>query len=144
MANLRGITSKQAFNILDSGIRNNEVLKGPPLSFVILDNGGHVKLAHSQDGCSIARYEIALGKAYAALAMGFNSREFYNYVKQGILPELFGTAINGSLNGKFIPQPGGVLIKDGDEIIGAIGISGASSDYDEDIAIKAIADINLQ
>ncbi len=140
----RGITAKNAFDILNAAIKANQERNGPALAFVILDNGGHVKLSHVQDGCAIARYDIALGKAYASLAMGFNSRQFYNYVKQGTLPEMFANSINGALNGKFIALPGGVLIHSQGVAIGAIGISGASSDYDEEIAMKAISLAKLE
>jgi len=90
------------------------------------------------------RYEIALGKASAALGMGFGTRQFNTLIQNGILPEMFANCINGAAQGNFIPLPGGVLIMDNNrETIGAVGISGANSDQDESVAIQVIEAENL-
>jgi uncharacterized protein GlcG (DUF336 family) len=115
----------------------------PPLSVVVLDEGGQVKASASEDNVGIARNDIALGKAHAALGMGFGTRQFFNLVQQKVLPEMFASTINGATAGKFIPLPGGVLINDENGVIGALGISGASSNQDEEIACLAIQSLGL-
>ncbi len=63
-------------------------MKMPPLAIVILDQGSKVKAVICDDGVGTLRYEIALGKASAALGMGFGTRQFHHYIKNGILPEM--------------------------------------------------------
>ncbi|AWB65654.1 cellulose-binding protein [Saccharobesus litoralis] len=140
--NTRGITLLQAQSILDSALALAITYQTPPLAIVILDNGGHVKVASCQDGVGTARFEIAQHKANAALAMGFDSGQFYQLVNNQVLPEMFATCINGATQGKFIPLPGGVLINHNKQTLGAIGISGASSGMDEKIALQAINSIH--
>lgn len=88
------------------------------------------------------RPEIAIGKAYGALAMGFGSRELANRVKER--GAVFLDAVNAMIGGKLIPAPGGVLVKDGNgNIIAAVGISGDASDRDEACAVAGIAAAGL-
>lgn len=111
----------------------------PPLAIVILDNRSQIKASISDDGVGTLRHDIALGKASAALGMGFGTRQLHTLIKDGILPEMFANCINGAATGNFIPLPGGVLIlNELKEVIGAIGISGANSNQDESIAIELI------
>ena len=141
--NPRGITLDQAQEILTTVLKNAREVNSAPLSIAILDNGGHLKAYASEDGSGTQRGKIAQGKANAALGMGFGTRQFYNLVQQGVLPEMFASTINGASNGEFIPLPGGVLILEADVIIGALGISGASSNEDEQIAVNAIERCHL-
>ena len=115
-----------------------------PLAIVILDERSQVKASICDDGCGTLRYQIALGKASAALGMGFGTRQFHQLVKNNVLPEMFANCINGASNGHFVPLPGGVLILDQQKnIIGAVGISGASSEQDEKVAITLINHVDL-
>ncbi len=119
-------------------------IKIPPLAIVILDHRSKVKAAICNDGVGTLRYDIALGKASRALGMGFGTRQFHAFVKEGLLPEMFANCINGAAQGHFIPLPGGVLILDENQaIIGAVGIFGANSDQDEAVAIPMIESENL-
>jgi len=140
---MRGIKLKAALNLIEYGLEEAEKQNSAPLTLVVLDNGGHIKASASQDNSGTARFDIAKGKAAAALGLGFGTRQFYNLVNKNVLPEMFATTINGATGGNFIPLPGGVLILEAGEVIGAIGISGASSDLDEFIAIKAIERLGL-
>lgn len=135
---MRGITLKSASIIIQQSISIARNLKLPPLAVVVLDSGGHVKVSSSEDGTGTLRHEIAVGKASAALGIGFGTRKFHHMVEKGELPEMFANSINGASKGKFIPLPGGVLILENKDIIGAVGISGANSDQDEAVAIGAI------
>ena len=107
-----------------------------PLTVVVLDAGGHVLAAARQDGASNNRFEIAHGKAYGALALGMGSRSIMERAEQ---QAYFIAAAAAALGGRLIPVPGGVLVRDKDgTIMGAVGISGDSSDNDETAASTAI------
>ncbi len=135
---MRGIQLRQALKIIENTLSLARQASMPPLTLVVLDNGAHVKASASEDGSGTARFQIAKGKAAAALGMGFGTRQFHDLISQGVLPEMFANTINGANNGEFIPLPGGILIYEGKALIGAIGISGASSDQDEQLALAGI------
>lgn len=114
-----------------------------PLAVVVLDAGGHIRAIERQDGASIHRPEIAMGKAYGALAMGLGSRSLADRVKER--GAVFLDAVNGMLGGRLVPVPGGVLVRDGaGRIIAAVGISGDASDRDEDCAVAGIESVGLR
>ncbi len=115
----------------------------PPLAIVILDAAGLVKFAATQDGAGPLRHPIALAKANAAIGMGMNTRQLFTLFEQGVLPDRFATSISAVSAQGFAPQPGGELIWQAGALIGSIGISGASSDQDEAIAIKALRELDL-
>lgn len=140
---MRGISLRQAQTAIDCALGYASQHSLPPLTVVVLDSGAHVKACASADGAGTQRYEIALGKASAALGMGFGTRAFSELVKQGTLPAMFASTINGATQGRFIPLPGGVLILDDGQVAGAIGVSGASSDTDESVAVAAIEQCGL-
>lgn len=136
--NHRGLSLIDAQNIVSealSGARKNML---QPLTIAVLDSGGHLKAFASEDGSGTQRGEIAEGKANAALGMGFSSGQFNTLVKNNVLPEMFAVCINGATHGQFIPLPGGLLIYENENVVGAVGISGASSEEDEKIAVSAI------
>lgn len=134
----RGISLNNAQNIVSTALSVARHKHASPLSMALLDSGGHLKAFASEDGSGIHRGKIAKGKANAALGMGFGTGKFNALVKNNVLPEMFAACINGVTQGQFIPLPGGVLIIEDAQIIGALGISGASSAVDESIAISAI------
>lgn len=104
-----------------------------PLAIAILDAGGHLIAFRREDGAGILRAEIAIGKAHGALGMGIGSRTIRDRLKER---PAFQSAIAAASDGRFIPVPGGVLILNGaGAAIGAIGISGDTSDKDEYAAI---------
>ena len=140
----QGLTLQQAQHILQQALALSTELSAAALSIAILDAGGHLKAFASEDRAGIARAQIAQGKAAAALGMGFGTRKLHNLIVQGILPQMFATCINGATQGSFIPLPGGVLIYHQDNLLGAVGISGASSDLDEKVAVRAIERCHLQ
>lgn len=111
-----------------------------PLSVAVLDAGGHVKAFQKQDGSSLMRFEIAVGKAFGALAVGAGSR-WLNAA--GIERPHFVQALTVASGGKIVPVPGGVLILEDGEILGAVGISGDTSDNDEACAVSGIESAGL-
>lgn len=104
-----------------------------PLSVVVLDARGALRALAAQDGTSVKRSEIAIGKANAAISMGLGTRDIAKR------PPQFLAAVTHAVGGLFVPVPGGVLVKDAaGEILGAVGVSGDTSDNDEAAAIAGI------
>ncbi|MDF2997562.1 MAG: uncharacterized protein K0R27_3199 [Xanthobacteraceae bacterium] len=107
-----------------------------PLTVVMLDAGGHPVAAKREDGSGILRYEIAFGKAYGALGFGFGSRTLAGRAAK--VP-MFFTAVSAAAEGRIVPVPGGVLIRNtAGHVIGAVGISGDTGDNDEAAAMHGI------
>ena len=107
-----------------------------PISVAVLDAGGHVRAFEREDGPGNARFEVAFGKANGALALGLGSRALMARAEQ---QPYFISAVSGLVPGGLVPVPGGVLIQtDGGELIGAMGVSGDTSDNDEAVAVTAI------
>lgn len=111
-----------------------------PLTVAVLGADGHLKVLLRQDGTSLMRSEIAQGKARGAIGMGLGSRALYQRAQE---QPFFIQAMNAIAGGSLVPVPGGVLIKSEGEIIGAVGITGDTSDNDEACAIHAIEAVNL-
>jgi uncharacterized protein GlcG (DUF336 family) len=108
-----------------------------PLAVVVMDARGALKAAAAEDGASLKRAEIAMGKAHGALAMGLGSRTL---AKMATERPFFVAAVTHAVGGSLIPVPGGVLVKDGaGALLGAVGISGDTSDNDEIAAMAGIA-----
>jgi uncharacterized protein GlcG (DUF336 family) len=107
-----------------------------PLTVVALDAGGKMVAMQSEDGSGLIRFEIAFGKAYGALGMGISSRLIRDRLSER---PTFQAALATASGGRLIPVPGGVLVESSDGIIlGAVGISGDTSDKDEYCAMEAI------
>jgi uncharacterized protein GlcG (DUF336 family) len=136
------VTLAQASTIVDTALKKARELKQMPQTVVVLDSGGHVVAAKREDGSGIIRFEIAVGKAYGALGMGWGSRTMMERAAQN--PN-FLTAIAAASGGRLVPNPGGVLIRDaGNAIVGAVGISGDTADNDEIIAVIGIEAAGLK
>lgn len=107
-----------------------------PLAVVVLDTGGHDVVVKREDGCGILRVDIARGKAWGPLGMGLGSRTLAKRAEGN--PRFFA-ALAATSMGRVVPNPGGVLIRDSaGTIVGAVGVSGDTSDRDEACAIDAI------
>jgi uncharacterized protein GlcG (DUF336 family) len=107
-----------------------------PLAVVVLDESGNVKAAARQDGASMFRFDVALGKAWGAAAMGTPSRKLAENAKGN--PNFFVT-LAATAQGRFLPQPGAVLIRDtAGAILGAVGASGDTGDNDEVACIAGV------
>jgi uncharacterized protein GlcG (DUF336 family) len=113
-----------------------------PLTVVVLDAGGHMVVVKREDGSGIVRMEIARGKAWGALGMGLGSRTLFERAEK---TPMFFTTLAAASGGRVVTNPGGVLIRDaGGDVIGAVGISGDTSDNDEMCAIAGIAAAGLK
>jgi glc operon protein GlcG len=106
-----------------------------PLAVAVLDAGGNLVAFKREDGCGVLRFDIARGKAWAALGMGMSTRMIRDRMAQR---PAFQSALAAASDGRFIPVPGGVLIVQDGKAIGAVGISGDASDKDEYCAVAAI------
>ena len=130
------LTLAQASVIVDKALERGRELALAPLTVVVLDAGGHLKAAKREDNSSLLREDIAAGKAWGVLGMGFGGRELARRVAKA--PAFFG-ALSDVSGGRMVPVPGGVLIRAADRtIVGAVGISGDTSEKDEDCAVHGI------
>ena len=113
-----------------------------PLTVVVLDAGGHLVAAEREDGASNKRFEIASGKAHGALALGLGSRALMARAEQ---QPYFIAAATAAVGGSLIPVPGGVLVRDdAGSLLGAVGVSGETSDNDETAAMAGIEAAGLR
>ncbi|MBU2664056.1 heme-binding protein [Actinoplanes bogorensis] len=132
------LTLARADALADSTLRQARSVNAAPLTVVVLDAGGHAVVVKREDGSGILRVEIATAKAYGALGMGFSSREIGD--RADAQPVFFG-AVATVAGGRLAPAAGGLLIRDPDgHVIGAIGVSGDTSDVDEACAAAALSD----
>jgi uncharacterized protein GlcG (DUF336 family) len=136
------LTLDVARKILDVALAKGVEKKLKPLVVAVLDARGCIKAMAAQDGTSLLRSEIAHGKAYGALAMGMGSRALFQRAQE---QAYFVSAVNTLARGALVPVPGGVLIQDGSgALLGAVGVSGDSSDNDEICAIAGIEAAGLK
>jgi uncharacterized protein GlcG (DUF336 family) len=130
------LTLKQANLIINTAVHVARELNLSPLTVVVLDAAGHVKALQREDGASMIRQQIATAKAWGAVNMGVSSRSLAGVAAQR--PDFMNALIDVA-DGKIMPVPGGVLIRDAEnKLIGAVGISGDVSDQDERCAIAGI------
>ena len=130
------LTLDTASLIVDKALEKGREMGFVPLTVVVLDAGGQIKVLKREDGSSLLRPEIAMGKAWGALGMGFGGRELARRAKNN--PTFFG-ALSDMSGGRMVPNPGAVLIRSASgEILGSIGISGDKAGNDEICAVYGI------
>lgn len=130
------ISLNKANKIISAAFAKAREMGLKPLGVVVLDAGGHPKAFQRQDGASFLRFEMATGKAYGALSVGMGSRWLHD---QAGPRAHFLTGMVGISGGRILPVPGGVLVKDKrGTILGAVGITGDTSDNDEAAAVAGI------
>jgi len=134
-----GLTLQQARTIVDAALRKGRDTNCAPLAVAVLDDGGHLKAFAREDGAGILRPQIAFGKAWGALGMGMGSRAFARRLTDNPQQAPFFAALSAMSDGRVVPVPGGVLIRDAaGVVVGAVGISGDVSDKDETCAAAGI------
>jgi uncharacterized protein GlcG (DUF336 family) len=135
------LTLTQATKIVEAALAKARELGCAPLAVAVLDDGGHLKAFAREDGAGILRPEIAMGKAWGALGMGFGSRAL---ARRAADNPAFFAALYAASDGRLLPAAGGVLVRDGaGETVGAVGISGDTSDKDEACALAGIGAVRL-
>lgn len=135
------ITLRKARSIIRKILDQSRELDLKPMSVVVLDAGGHVKAFEREDGASPGRFDIAHGKAYGSVMLGMAGTA---QMKRAESQHYFITAVNGVYGGKVIPVPGGVLVRNAKgEILGAVGVTGDTSDQDATVATVGIESAGL-
>ncbi|HTN61190.1 MAG TPA: heme-binding protein [Devosia sp.] len=136
------IALETANRIIANGIEEARKHGFKPLTFCVLDTGGHLVSAQREDGSGILRFEIAFGKAWGSLGMGHSTRYLQDFL--AVNRPRFVDALAVASDGRFIPVLGGVLIRNtAGELIGALGITGDTADNDELVAVAAVEKTGL-
>jgi uncharacterized protein GlcG (DUF336 family) len=138
---MRALTLEEANSLIAAALQKGLELGCKPLTVAVLDAAGVLGAFQRQAPSGLARPEVAIGKARAALALGLSSR------KVGELAERRAHFVHGvmaSYGGPFVPAAGGLLILEGGETIGAVGVSGDTSENDEACALAGIAAIGRE
>lgn len=136
-----GLSLDQANQIIAHALKKAREMNIKPVTVVVLDDGGHLKAMQREDGASMFRFDVATGKAWAAVGMGLSSRALAVRAKDN--PNFFIT-LAATAHGKFLPQIGGVLIKDAaGNIVGAAGASGGTGEEDEAVCAYGIEQTGL-
>ena len=139
---MSALTLKLATQLASQALTAGRTISAAPLTIAVLDSGGHLITLQREDGASLLRPQIAIGKAWGAIALGKGSRLLALDAQQR---PAFIAALNSLGQGSVVPAPGGVLIRDQDgNVLGAVGISGDLSDVDEQCAISAIEALGLR
>ena len=133
------VTLEKANLMIQNAIDKAREIKINPIMVVLLDHRGAIKACLGEDGVSSLRFKIAHGKANGAFQMGMGSRALFNRAEQ---QAYFINAVNALTDGALVAVPGGVLIRDkNNNVVGALGISGDTSDNDEIAAIAGIESV---
>ena len=130
------ISIAKARTIIRKALAKGSELGMKPLSVVVLDAGGHVRAFEREDGAAPGRFGIAHGKAYGSVMLGMAGKA---QMARAESQAYFMAAVNGVYGGAVVPVPGGVLVRDKrGEVVGAVGVTGDTSDND---ALAALAGI---
>src|SRR5215471_13990926 len=134
---MRAISLDEAVTIITGTFAAAEQRKLRPLSAIVLDAGGRVKAFHKQDGCSLLRFEIAYGKAYAALSLGRSSRLVLQKSRE---KPIFMENLQALASGPMFLEGGGQLVRDAvsGEVVGAVGVTGDVNEMDDISAVAGI------
>ena len=133
---MAGLTLAKTRKIIRAVFAKGRELELKPLAIAVLDPGGNLLAFERQDGAAPGRFAIADGKANAAVMMGVPSSAMKTRAEE---QAYFVAALNGVYGGRFVPVPGGVLVRDkkGD-VVGAVGVSGDTSQNDAVCAVAGI------
>ena len=139
---MAGISLNKARTIIRKTLEKGRELELKPLSVVVLDAGGHVIAFERMDGASPGRFGIAQGKAYGAVMLGMSGTAQMQRAEQ---QAYFMAAVNGVYGGQVVPVPGGVLVRDKrGNVIGAVGVTGDTSDNDAAAAVAGVEAAGFQ
>jgi len=139
---MSALTLQQALSLAQAALGQGRADGLAPLTVAVLDAGGQLRALLREDGASLLRPEIAIGKAWGVLGLGFGGREL---ARRAAAAPTFFQALTALSDGRMVPVPGGVLVRDSaGQVLGAVGISGDLSEADERCAVAGIAAIGLQ
>ena len=135
------ISLRKARTIIRKTLEKGREMELKPLSVVVLDAGGHVIAFEKEDGAAPGRFAIAHGKAYGAVMLGMSGSAQMARAEQ---QAYFMAAVNGVYGGQVVPVPGGILVRDKKgSVIGAVGVTGDTSDNDAEAGLAGIASAGL-
>ncbi|WP_296761476.1 heme-binding protein [Sediminimonas sp.] len=135
------VSLRRARKIIRKALEAGRAAGMKPLSVAVLDAGGHLVAFERSDGASPGRFAIAQGKAHGAVMLGMGGRA---QMARAESQAYFMTAMNGAFDGQVVPVPGGVLLRDPrGAVLGAVGVTGDSSDNDEVAAMAGITAAGL-
>ena len=138
---MQTLTLEQANQIIAEALKKSKASGFQPMGIAVLDGSGNLKAFASEDGASMFRFDIARAKAWGAVGMGVSSRTLAERAKDN--PNFF-VALAATSEGKFLPQPGAVVIKNAQgQVLGAVGASGGTGDQDEEICRAGVAAAGL-
>ena len=138
---MESVSLEAASLIVDRALAKGRAMNFKPLAVAVLDPRGCLKAYKAEDGSSLLRFDVAFGKAWGVLGMGFGGRELE---RRGEAHGIFFNSLQVLSEGKIVPAQGGVLIRNqAGQIVGAVGVSGDSSDKDELCAIEGITAAGL-
>jgi uncharacterized protein GlcG (DUF336 family) len=130
------LTLETADRIIDAALAARHQAKAKPICVVVLDGSGHMVALKREDGASMFRPDVALGKAWGCVAMGDGGRALAKKARDN--PAFFA-GLAATSNGRLLPQPGGVLVRaPTGAVLGAVGISGDTGANDEAFAVAGI------
>jgi len=130
------ISLVQAERIIDAVIARGAALDCRPISVIVVEPGCKVKAFKKEDGASMIRFEMAFGKAYAALSLGRSSKLVR---ERAVERPIFMRYLLAASGEQIFPEGGGMLIRDdAGEVVGAVGVTGDTEDRDEELAIHGI------
>src|SRR5881392_4018 len=139
---MTSVTVDQAELIIDAIIERGAALNCRPLGVIVVEPGCKVKAFKKEDGASMIRFEMAFGKAYAALAMGRSSKLVKVRAEE---KPIFMRYLSAATGDQIFPEGGGLQIRDQDgEVIGAVGVTGDTEDCDEELAAFGIRAAGLK
>ncbi|MBD3663617.1 GlcG/HbpS family heme-binding protein [Sulfitobacter aestuariivivens] len=130
------ISLNKSRTIIRKALAHGRETELKPLSVIVLDSGGHVIAFEREDGAAPGRFAIAHGKAFGSIMLGMAGTA---QMKRAEDQAYFMAAVNGVYGGQVIPVPGGVLVRDKrGRIVGAVGVTGDTSDNDAAAALAGI------
>jgi uncharacterized protein GlcG (DUF336 family) len=135
MSETNSLTLPEANQIIAAALAAARAANMPPVAVAVLDGAGHLVALQREDGASMLRVDIAVGKAWAAAGMGVASGVLHKRAQDN---PVFFNALAASSAGKFIPQTGAVAIRRGGRVIGAVGASGGTGAEDEAICSAGV------
>ena len=129
------IKLEKALSIANDCISIAREQNAKPIAVVVLDKHGNTIVSLKEDDASFFRVEVAKGKAWGCVAMGESSRGLAEKAKSN---PAFVNGLTVTSKGRILPNPGAVPIKENNNIIGSVGISGDKGENDEKICIEAV------
>jgi uncharacterized protein GlcG (DUF336 family) len=139
---MSALTLDQANRIIAAVLQRGAEVDCRPLSVIVVEPGCKVKAFQKEDGSSMIRFEMAFGKAYAALAMGRSSKLVKVRAEE---KPIFMRYLQSATGDQIFPEGGGLQIRNPEgEVIGAVGVTGDTEDRDEELAAFGIRAAGLK